>query len=94
MSRVHFDDVRRTVLVTGATGFVGAELVRALLDDGHDVLVLSRRPDEARAMFGGRVHAVAALRELPADTRVDVIVNLAGARILDSLERERADFTP
>jgi len=102
MSRVHFDDVRRTVLVTGATGFVGAQLVRALLDDGHDVLVLSRRPDEAIAMFGGRVHAVAALRELPADTRVDVIVNLAGARILGprwsdrrkaALRRSRIDLT-
>lgn len=82
MTAPHFDEVPRTVLVTGATGFVGRHLVRALLEDGHGVIVLSRRPIEATRLFGGKVRAVAALRELGADTPVDVVVNLAGARIL------------
>lgn len=36
-----------TVLVTGATGKVGRHLVRHLLDDGHHVRALTRRPDDA-----------------------------------------------
>ncbi|MET9555427.1 NAD(P)H-binding protein [Streptomyces sp. NPDC006645] len=36
-----------TVLVTGATGKVGRHLVRRLLDDGHTVRALTRRPDSA-----------------------------------------------
>lgn len=33
------------VLVAGGTGFVGRRLVRALVDDGHDVRVMTRAPD-------------------------------------------------
>lgn len=36
-----------TVLVTGATGKVGRHLVHRLLDDGHHVRALTRRPDDA-----------------------------------------------
>jgi uncharacterized protein YbjT (DUF2867 family) len=34
-----------TVLVTGASGFVGSHLTRALVDDGHDVRAMTRNPD-------------------------------------------------
>lgn len=35
-----------TVLVTGATGFVGRRLVPALIDAGHTVRAMTRRPDD------------------------------------------------
>jgi uncharacterized protein YbjT (DUF2867 family) len=39
-------DEPMTVLVTGATGFVGTRLVRALVDQGHRVKAMTRRPDD------------------------------------------------
>jgi nucleoside-diphosphate-sugar epimerase len=34
-----------TVLVTGASGFVGSKLAQALVDAGHDVRAMTRHPD-------------------------------------------------
>lgn len=72
----------RTVLISGATGFIGGHLVRAFLARGDAVLVFTRRPEVALDRFGPHVRIVTDLDALPADTRVDVIVNLAGSPIL------------
>jgi uncharacterized protein (TIGR01777 family) len=70
------------VLVTGATGFIGRLLVEALIADGHRVLVLSRQPLRASRLFGPRVACHATLDAIAPDQAVDVVINLAGARIL------------
>ena len=33
------------VLVTGATGFIGRRLVPALMEEGHEVRAMTRRPE-------------------------------------------------
>jgi uncharacterized protein (TIGR01777 family) len=71
--------VPRVVLVTGATGYIGRQVVRRLLARGDVVLVLTRSVPRARDCFGPHVRIVTALDAIEAGTRIDAIVNLAGA---------------
>lgn len=51
-------------LVTGATGFAGSHLAKALVADGYQVRVLAREAQRARALFGGAVEiAVGDIRD-------------------------------
>jgi hypothetical protein len=79
---LRFSETERSFLVTGATGFIGQRLVRALLRDGHRVTVLTRQARQAAWLFDGRVDCVSSMDQLPPSRRLDVVVNLAGARIL------------
>lgn len=92
----------RTVLVTGATGFIGAALVERLLARGDRVFVLTRDARQSQALFGDRVRHVEALSVIPRETRIDAVVNLAGAPIIGlpwtrwrraALRRSRVDLT-
>ena len=77
----------RTVLITGATGFIGGRLVESLTDAGHHVIALVRNPAKA-AMLPPPITLITSLDQLPADSRIDAIVNLAGEPIGDSLWTE------
>lgn len=70
------------VLVTGATGFIGRTLVAQLRRDGTRVIALARDATRARADFGPDVSVVDGLDAIPPETRIDAVVNLAGARVL------------
>jgi uncharacterized protein len=72
----------RTLLVSGATGFIGTALVRKLLARGESVIVLTRDRGKALDRFGPHVRSVERLEEIAAAERIDGIVNLAGAAIL------------
>lgn len=68
-----------SVVVTGAAGFIGAQLVRRLLDDGHDVIGIDRSP----AMANGITALVGDLAQ-PDETmrsalrEADAVFHLAG----------------
>lgn len=79
---IAFGARKQGVLLTGATGFIGQRLVAALLRDGHDVTILTRTPKQAAWLFDGAVRCVRSMDELHASTSIDVVINLAGARIL------------
>ena len=84
--------VPTTVLVTGATGFVGKRLVPVLLEQGRSVRAMTRRPDgydgPGEAVHGD-VHDPDTLAD--ALTGVDVAVYLVHSLDDDDFERKDAD---
>ena len=75
---------RQTVLVTGATGFIGRRLVQALTVAGHHVVVLARDPAKA-ATLGPPFRLITGLSQLGDDTHIDAIVNFAGEPVANGL---------
>jgi uncharacterized protein (TIGR01777 family) len=73
---------RQTVLVTGATGFIGRRIVEALAAAGHQPIVLARDPAKA-ARLAVPFRLVTSLDQIPNDTRIDAVINLAGEPIAD-----------
>jgi len=81
------------VLIAGGTGFVGTALTRLLLQHGHKVALLSRRPSAPRAL-PPVYHWDPQRDELDPNalTAVEGIVNLAGESLADgrwTAERKR-----
>jgi uncharacterized protein (TIGR01777 family) len=73
------------VLISGGSGLIGRQLTASLLKEGHDVVVLSRRPETANPPRGARYVSWDArtaegdwVKELKG---AQAIVNLAGASI-------------
>ncbi len=72
------------ILITGGTGFLGQALIRQLLARGDSVTVLSRHAETVVKRCGVAVKAVERLNELNAEEDFAVVINLAGAPIIDS----------
>jgi UDP-glucose-4-epimerase GalE len=69
------------VLVTGGAGYIGRFCVRRLVEAGHDVVVLDRRPfagSAAPAFVVGDVLDEPLVVSLLRDHRIDAVLHLAG----------------
>jgi uncharacterized protein YbjT (DUF2867 family) len=92
------DKAPRSVLVAGATGLTGQQVVQHLKKDGYRVVALARDPDKARAQLGadieirkGDVKDPATL--VPAMSGVDAVISSIGARGKDGPDRpEMVDY--
>ncbi len=76
------------ILVSGASGLVGSELVRSLSAEGHQVLALRRNTTQAPYWDINEK-----IIELGEDKEIDVIINLAGESVAEgrwtSAKKER-----
>ena len=70
-------------LITGATGLIGQALCQRLLNNGETVFALSRNCQRARKILGSQVYCAESVDAFPAETTIDVVINLAGAPIVD-----------
>lgn len=78
------NEPQQTVIIAGATGFIGRPLVRRLVDLGFGVVVLTVDSPKAMAMFGNQVSVVHWNRQKGGDwnRRLEgawAVINLAGA---------------
>ena len=73
------------MLVTGATGFIGRRLVASLTGGGHQVIALVRDPAQRGECLPPPITLITSLDQLPSETRIDAIVNLAGEPIGNAL---------
>ncbi len=75
---------RQTILITGATGFIGRRVIEALTAGGHNVVALVRAPNPDTLLMRP-LKLITSLDQLNADTNIDAIINLAGEPIVNGL---------
>ncbi len=68
----------RKILITGGTGFIGRPLVKALVNAGAEVTVLTRKAGQKSRLEDGRLIYINHLDEVSDDQRIDAMINLAG----------------
>jgi dihydroflavonol-4-reductase len=79
-----------TTLITGATGFIGSAVLRALLDAGHEVRALVRPTSDRRNLEGLDIEAVTGDLTEPAS----LAPALAGCRALFHVAADYRLWTP
>jgi uncharacterized protein (TIGR01777 family) len=65
------------LLITGGTGFIGSALIQSLIADDHQVTILSR----SASGNSPSCHYVRTLDDVPPASRIDAVINLAGASL-------------
>ena len=74
---------KKRLLITGGAGFIGSRLVRVMIAQAYDVVVLTRNPEKTEVHFNYSVKAIKHLDQLKDDDVFDVVINLAGQGITD-----------
>ena len=82
---------RKNILVTGGTGFIGRQLCKTLLAQGHRITITARNFEKAAGEFKDtpQVTLIRSIAELKRTDGYDVIINLAGAPIADGYWSEK-----
>lgn len=79
---------KKSILITGGSGFIGSRLIPVLLDQGCDVTVLTRNPEKTALHFKQPVSTIKQLDRLNGTDVFDIVINLAGQGITDKRWRQ------
>ncbi|WP_309044369.1 TIGR01777 family oxidoreductase [Marinobacter sediminicola] len=75
--------MKKRVLITGGTGFIGGALCGTLLDRGYGLTILSRQSADAVRALCGQVEVINNLENVRGHAGYDAVINLAGEGIAD-----------
>lgn len=70
------------IFITGGTGFIGNNLIDRLLEQNHNIVVLTRDVSKAKQKLGDKVKFCPTLDSLTTLDGYDAVINLAGERII------------
>ena len=76
------NNVRKTIVVTGSTGFIGHNLIKSLLKDSHKVIAVIRNPENASSLPKGCIPSLCSVSDYEPVaeiiSRSDLVYHLAG----------------
>ena len=77
--KMNLEDKNQKVLITGGSGFIGSKIAQTLINDGHEVTVLTRNFKASIEKFSKQITLMESLQGC--EKPFDIIVNLAGEKI-------------
>lgn len=76
-------------LITGGTGFIGQNLCKKLLNENHQITILSRNKNKVIKIFGNDVASISSCDEIANEEKFDAVINLAGEGIAEKRWSEK-----
>ncbi|MDR1715260.1 MAG: TIGR01777 family oxidoreductase [Prevotella sp.] len=70
------------IFITGGTGLIGTALIKTLIRQGHDVMVLSRNPLKAEKKLDKQAKFCTSIQAMKSLDGYDAVINLAGEPII------------
>lgn len=71
------------ILITGGSGFIGDLLCPTLIQQGHSLILLTRRPELVSKKYPQNVEVISRLQAIAPSTKIDAVINLSGEGIAD-----------
>ncbi|MGF0537436.1 UDP-glucose 4-epimerase GalE [Agrobacterium sp. ES01] len=87
------------ILVTGGAGYIGSHMVWALLDQGHDVVVVDRLSTGFRwavapkaRFYKGDIGDSSVLKQIFAENAIDAVIHFAGSVVVPDSVSDPLDY--
>jgi uncharacterized protein (TIGR01777 family) len=71
------------IFITGGSGFIGTHLCTLLLEQGHQITILSREAEKLRSKWHDKITVISQLTQLSDCPPPNWVINLAGEPIVD-----------